>query len=280
MVQNPLERAEAVLTGKYSSYIANLLFLVGVPALAWYVAVWGQDWWMGASVLLLLVTLGTLIYAIRKRLQVLAWELYWSGDNLHAIRLDEQGLQMDIVEHPELPKGHTWLRWAAFVRPTPANKPDVIDIRTDPRPVTSVYLLVATGYGVKSSEGMPAGAGWDEKLIGSATLIFADGSHQSVDLRLGHNIREFTYGNQPWAIDALRAEGESSFQVWHSSDDKYTLDMLVIPVGGKARILESIRVLARMDEGTGPISMRAGDGRVLEPAYPIIRIFGVACRSL
>lgn len=290
------KQLDRVLFGKYSDWVSGFFYLALPSILGWIGQMVLGNIWAGVAVgfITLALVLGVVLLWQRSRLKEMV--ALKGGQGLHAIHLNELDLSLIPVSHPELPKGLVWLRWVKFfiassqddnlaamvasVRPTPENRAGLLDIHVGLDRVSEVYLLVTTGYGVKSSQGALPGEGWDEKLAGHIELIFGDRSKQEFDLRLGHDIREFTYGNQPWAIDALRKEGATSFQVWHSSREECTLDMIIIKVWDRPKKLDKIRIVAQMEEGVGPVALREGEKMLHEPAYPAIQVFGVTCRTV
>lgn len=287
---------DKIVAGKYSAWISGLVYLVLSLILGWIGRLVSGNTWAGISVGLFVFAflLGMMMLWQRSRLKDLG--AFKAGQNLHSVRLDKLNLHLTPVAHPELPKGMVWLRWVKFfiassqdengiaakvvsVRPSAANEANLVDIRIGLEQVSEVYLLITTEYGVKSFAGALPGDGWDEKLAGHIELIFGDRSKQEFKLRLGYDIRDFFFGNQPWAIDALRKEGSTSFQVWHSSQKEYTLDMIAIKVEGQPKTLDKIRIVAQMEKGTKPIALQKGGRVVHEPAYPVIQVFGVTCRT-
>ncbi len=252
--------------------------------------------WAGISIGLFVFALFLGVTILWQRSRIKDLIALKSGQDFQIVCLDNLDPHLTTVVHPELPKGMIWLRWVKFfiahqqddngsaakvisVRPTPQNEASLVDIPVDIDRVSEVYLLITTGYGVKSFRGALPGDGWDEKLAGHIELIFGDSSKQESQLRLGHNIREFTFGNQPWAIDALREEGSTSFQVWHSSQKECTLDMLAIKVEGQPKRLDRIRIVAQMEKGAKPIAFQDSGGVIHGPAYPAIHVFAITCRT-
>ena len=284
-----------VLFGEYRDWTSGFFFLVLPPIVGWIIRLLSGNTWAAVTVGSITLTLVLVVVVWRQRSRLRDVEALKAGLGLHEIRLDELELDLVPVSHPELPRGQVWLRWAKFhiasaqdgtsaamvavVRPTAENKAGLLDVGVGLDGVSEVYLLATVDYGVKSYRGALPGAGWDEKRVGHIELVFADGSKQEHELRLGHDIRDFSYGNQPWAIDSLRKEGATSFQVWHSSLNDFTLDLVVIEVRGKPKRLDKIRIEAQMEEGLEPVALRKGEEVLNEPAYPAIWVFGLTCRT-
>lgn len=288
---------DEVLSWKHSHWISGFFYGVLLPPFfGWIGQLVFGDIWAGVAICFITLAIVFGVVLLRQRSRHKEMVALKAGQGLCVIRLNELDLSLTPVSHPELPKGLVWLRWVKFfiassqdnnlaatvasVSPTPANEGGLLDIHVGRDGVSEVYLLVTAGYGVKSAQGAPPGGGWDEKIAGHIELIFGDRSKQEFDLRLGHDIRDFSYGNQPWAIDALRNEGITSFQVWHSSRKECTLDMIVIKVRDRPKQLDKIRIVAQMEEGVGPVVHRKGAKVLHEPAYPAIQVFGVTCRTV
>lgn len=287
-----LNQVDKILTGKYSSWISGFIYLILSFFFGWIVQLVSGNILAGLSTALfvLALILGIMFLWQRSRLEDL--NAFKAGRDFHIVCLDK--IRLAPMIHPELPKGLVWLRWVKFfiessqdntgtiakvvsVRPTATNDANLVDIPIRLERVSEVYLLITADYGVKSFKGALPGDGWDEKLAGHIELIFEDRSKQEFELRLGHDIRDFYFGNQPWAIDALRKEDDTSFQVWHSSKKECTLDMIVIKVKGRPKLLDKIRLVAQMEQGAKPIAYQ--DGKILHPpAYPAIQVFGITCR--
>lgn len=292
---------DKILFGKYSGWISGFVYLILAYVLTWIGRFVSGNIWVGVSVslFLLVVLLGVVI--VRQRFLLNDFIAFKAGRGFHIIRLDELNPDnITSVTHSELPKGMIWLRGVKFfiasaqennetvakvvsVRPTAANAANLVDIHIGIDQVLEVYLLITTNYGVKSFRGaQPGDTGdrWDEKLAGHLEPIFDDGtSEPKFDLRLGHDIRDFHYGNQPDAIDTLKKEGATSFQVWHSSQNGHTLDMIIIKINDQSKKLDRIRLVAQMEAGSKPLALTEGGNLIHEPAYPELQVFGVTCRT-
>jgi hypothetical protein len=291
-----LNKIDQILSGKYSDWISGFFFFVLPLVLGLIGKLASGNAWAGVSIGLFVFALFLGVTILRQRSRIKDLVALKSGEDFQIVRFDNLDPHLTPVMHPELPKGLIWLRWVKFfiahqqddngsaakvifVRPTSQNEASLVDIPVDIDRVSEVYLLITTGYGVKSFQGALPGDGWDEKLAGHIEFIFGDSSKQEFQLRLGHNIREFTFGNQPWAIDALRKEGSTSFQVWHSSQKECTLDMLFIKVEGQPKMLDKIRIVAQMEKGAKPIALQDNGKVIHEPAYPAIHVFAITCRT-
>jgi hypothetical protein len=269
-------------------YFSALVSLVALPVAGFVYWVLSRDVWPAATAFFVVTTIVFLTFWRRERAK-------HRPGKFSLVRLDDAGLPPHPVSHAQLPKGLVWLRGvpffifsdkerpdvalAATVRPTPQNQPQTIQVPSRFSGVSRIYLLMAVTYGVKSAHDAPPGAGWDERKVGTIKLVFMDGTSQEEVLRLGHDIREFFFGNQPWAIDALRKEGALAFQVWESTDKKHTLDMRVVDVQKGPKDLAAIQIIAQMEEGSTPLIYQDETGTRHDPAFPEILVFGVTCEK-
>lgn len=282
-MRDPLVRADQLAS--VGSFVVAVIGLIAALA--------GQGWLAVLAFTILLLAIGFLAFTVhRNRKDLREQQRFLAEQGFITFPLGEQKIELQPLSVMGSPNGFTNLGGVPFVitaqdhgalmalvAPTPKNEARVLDLNTKCAKVASVFILISTDYGVKSWAGAKPGEGWDEKVIGRITLMFSDGTTQEQGLRLGHHLRDTCVGNQPWAVDQIRSD--RTRQVWLSSDEKFALDMLRIDVDDRAKELQNIRVLAKLEVAIVPqVSMKAtSDGQVTEPRLPGIKILGVTCWS-
>jgi hypothetical protein len=259
---------------------------IGSFLLALIALLLGRSW----TVTLLLFALGLAIAALiiflrREREQVRERERFIAGKGFRAVRLDTmQPFTLTQLGHTDgAPFGQVWLGSVPFeilaesggvrvlqVDPGPDNILKTLEIRVGIDQVKSVFFLINTSYGLKSAQGARPGEGWDEKVVGRLQFEFRDRSSQEQELRLGHHLRDYNVGNQPWAVDQLR--NDQAREVWLAPDQGVALDLLRVDIA-KPKFLHRIIVSAQLEvEQPRQVAL---DGQPI--SFPVIRIFGVTC---
>jgi hypothetical protein len=194
-----------------------------------------------------------------------------------------QNLELSELQHSELPSGWILLGGVPFeimsgpegfplvalIEPTLANEPISLTISQEVERVRQIHLLITASYAIKLILGYEPGEGWDGKVCGKILIDYEDGTSQEQELRLGYHIRDWDYGNRPWAVDALRSE--QARQVWHSSDNQCTLDLLSVPMKNGPKTVTSVRLVAQMEQGLAPATLRTRE-KVIAQGYPRIRL--------
>lgn len=246
----------------------------------------GKDW----SIVLLLFALGLSIAALiillqRERTQTRERDQFIAGKGFKLVRLDNNQ-PFTLTQLGRLdgaPFGRVWLGSVPFeilaenggmqvlqVDPGPSNILKTLEIRVGIDQVKSVFFLINTSYGLKSAQDTRPGEGWDEKVVGRLRFEFQDGSAQEQELRLGHHLRDYNVGNQPWAVDRLRSD--QAREVWLAPDQRIALDLLRVDMA-RSKFLHRIIVSAQLEvEQPRPVRL---DGQPI--SFPVIRIFGVTC---
>jgi hypothetical protein len=194
--------------------------------------------------------------------------------------------ELSDLEHSELPGGwillgevpfeiasvHEGIQLVALTQPTLANEPASLVITQKVEEVLQVHLLITASYALKLIMGYGLGEGWDGRVCGRIVIDYEDGTTQVQDLKLGYHLRDWNFGNKPWAVDALRSE--QARQVWHSSDNQCTLDLLSVPVKHGPKTVTSVRLVAQMEEGLLPAALWE-KGQVIAESYPRIRLHAI-----
>jgi len=194
-----------------------------------------------------------------------------------------QTLNLSELQHSELPSGWILLGGIPFeIRPGPQKFPLValieptlknesvsFTISQKVERVCQLHLLITASYAIKLILGYESGEGWDGKICGKILADFEDGTSQEQELRLGYHLRDWDFGNRPWAVDALRS-GQAR-QVWHSSDNLCTLDLLSVFVKDGPKTVTSVRLVVQMEQGLAPAILRTRE-KVIAQGYPKIRL--------
>jgi hypothetical protein len=194
-----------------------------------------------------------------------------------------QTLDLSELQHSELPSGWILLGGIPFeitpgpqgfplvalIEPTLANEPVGLTISQEAERACQIHLLITASYAIKLILGYGPGEGWDGKVCGKILVDFEDGTSQEQKLTLGYHLRDWDFGNQPWAVDALRSE--QAQQVWHSSDNQCTLDLLSVLVKDGPKTVTSARLVAQMERGLAPATLRTRE-KVIAQGYPRIRL--------
>lgn len=193
---------------------------------------------------------------------------------------------------PDVPKGWVNLGGVQFqlqptedgravglaVRPSPQNEPETISVPVGLANVSSVFMLITTGWGLKRIEGLSDG--WEGEQVGVVRLCFEDGSQQEQQLVLGDNIRDWAIGTVEWAV--IETIAPNTIPVWVSPTGGAALDLLRIDVDSGPKTLERIEIVAHMMSLKGqtlrPVALREGDKQIAPPSFAIIQVSGITCR--
>lgn len=114
--------------------------------------------------------------------------------------------------------------------PPTARKPS-LDIMPGAQGANCAYILLTASNGYRDKNGVK----FEGRKIGSLVFYFDMGDPKPVRLFLGQNIREWAIKNENVVSELTDPNVE---QIWHSADERFTLDMLRVDFGEPRNVLK------------------------------------------
>lgn len=130
--------------------------------------------------------------------------------------------------------------------------------------VATAFVLLTAGNAWRRYKGVK----FEGKVIGYLIFHFTEGNPQRVDLKLGHNIREWSYKEtrEVGVVDTV--SDQSVEQVWRSKDNSQTMDMLSVDFEDQSRSITTFQVVAECK----------GIPLTYKDEFPRIRVTGLTIR--